>query len=102
MSGLTVRPVTTAAELDRFVRLPFALYRNDPYWVPPLLSDVKRTLTPGQNPFWSHAERRLFLAERNGQPAGRICATVDHNYNQYHQTAIGFFGFFECENSIET
>ncbi|MCX7731926.1 MAG: N-acetyltransferase [candidate division WOR-3 bacterium] len=102
MSGLTVRPVTTAAELDRFVRLPFALYRNDPYWVPPLLSDVKRTLTPGQNPFWSHAERRLFLAERNGQPAGRICATVDRNYNQYHQTAIGFFGFFECENSLET
>jgi hypothetical protein len=102
VNPVTVRLVETARDLDRFVRLPFTIYQDDPNWVPPLIGDVKRTLTPGKNPFWSHAERRLFLAERNGQPVGRICATIDRNYNQYHRSAIGFFGFFECENRPET
>jgi hypothetical protein len=102
LSQIRVLPVESEKDLDRFVRLPFAIYQNDPNWVPPLISDLKRTLTPGKNPFWSHAERRLFLAERNGQVIGRICATIDRNYNEYHQSAIGFFGFFECENNLET
>lgn len=102
MSEVKVRLVSTPFDLERFVSLPFYLYKNDPYWVPPLKKDVKNTLTPGKNPFWNHAERALFLAERGGRVVGRICATIDKNYNEYHQTAIGFFGFFETENSLET
>ncbi len=97
-----IRKVQTPADLDRFVKLPFKIYHNDPYWVPPLIADVKKTLTAGKNPFWRHARRELFLAERNGEVVGRICATVDDNYNAYHQTAIGFFGFFESENNPDT
>jgi len=102
LNQVRVRPVQTAKDLDRFVRLPFSLYQNDPNWVPPLIADVKNTLTPGRNPFWNHAQRALFLAERAGQIVGRICATIDQNYNDYHQTRIGFFGFFECENNLNT
>uniref|UniRef100_A0A7V3PT26 N-acetyltransferase n=1 Tax=candidate division WOR-3 bacterium TaxID=2052148 RepID=A0A7V3PT26_UNCW3 len=102
MKPVKIRTVETASDLDRFVKLPFILYRNDPYWVPPLLNDVKQTLTPGKNPFWSHARRQLFIAEKNGAIVGRVAAIIDTNYNQYHQTAIGFFGFFECENDLAT
>lgn len=102
MSGIVVRQAESEKDLDRFVKLPFIIYRNHPHWVPPLINDVKWTLTPGENPFWSHADRRLFLAERNGQVVGRICATIDRNYNTYHQSTVGFFGFFECENSLQT
>ncbi|MGQ9678353.1 MAG: GNAT family N-acetyltransferase, partial [bacterium] len=101
MSKVVVRPVKTNSDLNRFIQLPFRLYQNDPYWVPPLIRDCKKTLTPGANPFWNHAQRELFLAERNGTVVGRICATVDHNYNEYHHSTIGFFGFFECEDDPE-
>ncbi len=100
--SITTRPVQNQKDLKRFVKLPFVLYRNNPYWVPPLITDVKRTLTPGKNPFWNHARRQLFIAEKNGRVVGRIAAIVDFNYNQYHKTSIGFFGFFECENDLET
>ncbi len=99
---IKVRQVVSTKDLDSFIQLPFFLYQNDPWWVPPLKSDVKKTLTPGKNPFWNHAVRELFIAERNGKPVGRICATVDYNYNAYHNSAIGFFGFFECEDDLET
>lgn len=102
MTPLKIQRVATPADLDRFVKLPFSLYHDDPNWVPPLIGDVKNTLTPGRNPFWNHARRELFLAERANKPVGRICATIDENYNQYHNSAIGFFGFFECENNLDT
>ena len=57
---VTIRRVESTKDLDRFVKLPFRLYRDDPNWVPPLMADLKNTLTPGRNPFWIHAERELF------------------------------------------
>jgi len=95
MSPVKVREVSSPQDLDRFVRLPFGIYDEHPNWVAPLVEDVKNALTPGKNPFWNHAERKLFLAEKGDVAVGRIAATVDRNYNDYHRSAIGFFGFFE-------
>ena len=96
-----VQPVKSGTDLDRFLKLPFRLYRDDPNWVPPLISDLKNTLTTGRNPFWNHAERELFLAMRDGTAVGRIAAIVDRNYNEYHQSKLAFFGYFETENDPE-
>ncbi len=98
---VTVSRVESAADLDRFVKLPFRLYRGDPNWVPPLISDLRNTLSPGRNPFWNHAERELFLARRNGTAVGRVAGIVDNNYNQYHDSKLAFFGYFEAEDDPE-
>jgi hypothetical protein len=95
---VTTRKVETAADLDKFVRLPFRLYRDDPNWVAPLTSDQKKTLTPGRNPFWDHAERDLYLALRDGKVGGRVAAILDRNYNQHHGVKVACFGFFESES----
>ncbi len=98
---VTTKKVESAGDLDRFVRLPFRLYRDDPNWVPPLMSDLKNTLNPGRNPFWKHAERELFLALRDGRVVGRVAAIVDHSYNEYHRSKLAIFGYFESENDPE-
>ena len=98
---VTIRKVETGPDLDRFVKLPFRLYRNDPNWVPPLIGDAKRTLTPGQNPFWDHAERELYLAIRDQEVVGRVAAIYDRNYNEYRHSHVGYFGFLETEDDIE-
>jgi len=102
LSPVAVAPVETRQDLDRFVRLPFELYREDPYWVPPLIADARRTLTPGANPFWNHAERELFLARHKDRVVGRVAAITDRNYNQAHASSAAYFGFFETENEPET
>jgi len=96
-----VREVLSRGERRLFVRLPWRVYRGDPDWVPPLLASVARTLDPRRNPFYEHAESRLYLAWRDGRPVGRIVATVDRLYNEYHRDTMGFWGFFECENDPE-
>jgi len=98
---VTTRRVETASDLDRFVKLPFRLYQDDPNWVPPLISDAKRTLTPGKNPFWNHAERELYLAWRDGREVGRVAAIYDRLYNDYRQSKVAYFGFIEMENDPE-
>ncbi|HSA59003.1 MAG TPA: N-acetyltransferase [bacterium] len=98
---LTIRPVTSRSERERFIRLPWTLYRDDPAWVPPLLQERRDFLNPKKNPFFEHADVALFLAEKDGHPVGRISAQIDHLHNRTHNEQTGFFGLFECVNDPE-
>jgi GNAT superfamily N-acetyltransferase len=80
----------------RFIKFQWKPYEGNPYWVPPLIMDRKKLIDRKKNPFYKHAEMELFLAERDGEPVGRIGAIVNDNHNKEHNENIGFFGFFEC------
>ena len=62
-----VRPVGSRADLKRFIKYPFARYRDHPHWVPPLLISERELFEPTKNPFYEHARVNLFLAERNDE-----------------------------------
>ena len=96
MSLPAVFTVYGGQELNDFLRLPFILYKDDPFWVPPLVHDIKTTLNRKKNPFFEHAEAEYFVAREGAAPVGRIAAIIDHNYNTYHGKKVGWFGFFEC------
>lgn len=91
-----VLPVHTPENLEEFLKLPWRLYNNDPYWVPPILSHQRHFLDPKRGPFFEIGEAQYFLAYWQGQPAGRISAHINRAYDQYHDAVTGFFGFFEC------
>lgn len=96
MSGrVVVRPVKGAADLRRFIDLPYRLHRGDPSWVPRLRTEVKQALLPEKNPFFQHAEARYFLAEMDSRVVGRIAAIHNRLHNEFHEDRVGFFGFFE-------
>ena len=99
---LEIRPVASRRDLRRFIALPWALYRNEPRWIPPLRSDVRRRLDRSGNPFFDHADAEYLLAWRDGRPVGRVTAQIDHRFNEFQSNDWGMFGFFECENSQET
>lgn len=78
-----------------FIKFPWEIYKGNPYWVPPLIFDVRKNLDPNKNPFFKHAEVQLFLAEKDGKIAGRIAAIKNDNHNDFHKDKAGFFGFYE-------
>lgn len=86
--------------LNKFVNFPFELYRNDPYWVGDLKEETRKLLRE-DNPFWQHSTRKLFMAYKDGKPAGRLCVLVNRKYNEYHHENIGFFGFFDAIDDQE-
>lgn len=95
MSDVSIRAVAGGAELDKFIQLPWRIYRDDPQWVPPLVADVRAALDP-KHPFHAHAEHQLLLAWRDGQVIGRIAAIVNRAHNEFYEDSLGFFGLFEC------
>jgi len=96
-----VHPVASRRDMNTFTKLPWALYRNEPNWVAPLLMDVKKRLNRERNPFFAHAEAEYFLAFRDGRAVGRISAHVDRNLNEFQGNDWGLFGWFECERDPE-
>ncbi len=90
-----IAPVRNRQDLHQFTQLPWQLYSDDPAWVPPLLFDLKKLLSPKKHPFHKHADVQYFLARLNGQVVGRIAAIVNHRHIQFHNESVGFFGFFE-------
>ncbi|MGA9117812.1 MAG: hypothetical protein WB699_00470 [Bacteroidota bacterium] len=97
-SSITIRPVHSRADERAFIRLQYAMYKDYPFWVPPLLMDRKKLIDRKNNPFYQHARMEMFLAERNGTLVGRIAGIVNDNHIREHKENIGFFGFFECIN----
>ena len=101
MGGIEVVAVGNKKALNAFVELPFAIYANDPNWVPQLRIAVKELLDREKHPFYANAEAEFFLAYRDGKLAGRVAAIVDRNHNRFHGENAGFFGFFECVDQVE-
>jgi GNAT superfamily N-acetyltransferase len=103
-ADLVITPVSGKAALKAFVELPWAIYANDPNWVPPLKAEVYGLLTPGKNPFHEHAEHEYFIAKRGNEVVGRISAHIDHQATsmppeQGMGPGTGNFGLFEAKDA---
>ncbi|HEY66559.1 MAG TPA: GNAT family N-acetyltransferase [Caldilineae bacterium] len=90
-----VRPIYTPEERLQFITFQWEVYKGDPNWVPPLISERKAFLDPARNPSFEHMDCQLFLAERDGRVVGTISAHINHRHNEFHEEQVGFFGFFE-------
>ena len=96
---VAIRPVEDAADRKAFVDLAYDLNRDDPNWVPPLKTEVHGLLDSRTNPWFEHAEARLFLAERDGRPVGRISAQVDRLVQEHMGAGTGQWGMFEAADA---
>lgn len=100
---LTVEQVNCGdkRQVGRFVRFPFRLYADNPYWVPPILLDVENALNRQKHPFYEHSEAAFFMAMRNGQVVGRIAAVENRRFNEYHGTRQAQFCYFDADEDQE-
>lgn len=97
--SVTVRPIEDNADKKAFVDLAYSLNAADPNWVPPLKSEVHGLITPGDNPWFEHAEAEFFLAERGGKPVGRISAQADRLVLEHMGEGTGQWGMFEAADA---
>ena len=100
-SSVDIVPVSSPAQLERFVRLPLRLNAHDPAWRPPLLMERVEALTPKTNPFFAHADVQLWLAVRDGRDVGRISAQIDHLAPEDPAAPSGYFGMIAAEDDPE-
>lgn len=92
---IEVVPVKTKKDLNDFIKLPWKIYKNDPRWVPPLISQQKALFDKKKHPFFEHSEADFFIARQGREPVGTIVAILNNRHNTVHEENVGFFGFFE-------
>jgi len=98
---LVVTEVTDKKTLHQFIDFPHELYKGDKNYVPELFMAQKDLLNPDKHPFFEHGSVQYFLAYQNYRIVGRIAAIKNPNYNNYHNSKVGFFGFYDYIESKE-
>lgn len=100
---LTVEKVDTdnKVQVKRFVELPYRLYKDCPQWVPPLYLDAYLPLNRKKHPFFERSEADFFLAVRDGEVVGRICAANNKPFNEHHKTRKAHFFAFDAIDDLE-
>jgi len=97
---LQIKNVTSFKDFKDFFKTPWIVYKNNRNWVPPFWTEYK-SFFKRTNPFWKHAEGKLYVAYKNNEIVGRVAAIIDHLYCKTYNQQIGFFGFFECIEDFE-
>ncbi|MDR3286213.1 MAG: N-acetyltransferase [Prevotellaceae bacterium] len=78
---ITIKKVSGKRELKKFILFPFKLYKNNKFWIPPLISDEIKTLT-NTNPALEFCDLEMWLAYKNNQIVGRIAGIINNRANQ--------------------
>ncbi len=102
MSGMiTIKEMTGTSQLEDFVRFPFSLFKNNPYWVPPIISEEMEVFDSQKNPVFKNAAAHFFMAYRDSKPVGRIAAIVNWLEVKDQKKPKIRFGWFDAIDDIE-
>jgi GNAT superfamily N-acetyltransferase len=97
VADIAIQPVETRSQQQRFIRLPWRIYADDPCWMPPVIMSQQELLGFRKHPFYERSKSQSFLATRGGRDVGRITAIVNAGHIDRYKEQRGFFGFFECD-----
>jgi len=97
---VTVKEVRTKAEQKAFLEFPLDMYRNNPYFVPPLYGDEKKIFS-GNYVYNDTCETGYWLAYRDGRVVGRISAILQKASNEKHNEKRVRFTRFDAIDDSE-
>jgi len=88
---IEVRPVQTRRERDIFITFPWRIYKHDPLWIAPILSERQKAMDPARGLFFKGGGiADLYIAWQDGRPVGTISCSQEKGGHE------NMFGFFEC------
>ncbi|MBO4742486.1 MAG: N-acetyltransferase [Bacteroidales bacterium] len=96
--ALEIRQVTNRRELRRFVNFPETLYKDNEYYVPPLVFDQMDTLDQEKGAAQEFCKSELWMAYKDGKPVGRIAAIVNFKANEqwnHKEVRFGWYDFID-------
>jgi GNAT superfamily N-acetyltransferase len=98
---ITIKEAITKSELKEFIKFPFELYKNNPYWVPPLISEELETFDKTKNPAFENAEVKFYTAWRDNKMVGKTAAIINWQEVKSQGLKKVRFGWFDVIDDIE-
>ncbi|MCQ2204084.1 MAG: GNAT family N-acetyltransferase [Bacteroidales bacterium] len=101
MHKIDIVEVTDEKLLKKFVMLPFSIYRNDPFWVAPMIDDELKLLRPSDNPAFEFCDVRLWLAFDGGKCVGRVGTIINRLWQEKTGLKHGRLTRFDSIDDID-
>jgi len=98
--ALEIREIRTKRELRGFIEFANDLYRDCPYYCPPLFFDEMNCFDKEKNPALEVCDFQLWMAYRDGKSVGRIAGIINRRANEkwgYKHVRFGWFDFIDDE-----
>lgn len=99
--AVEIREIRTKKELKRFIEFANDLYKECPYYCPPLFFDEMNCFNVEKNPALEVSDYQLWMAYREGKPVGRIAGIVNHRANEKWNVRHVRFGWFDFIDDLE-
>ncbi len=87
--------------MRKFINFANDLYKDCPYYCPPLFFDEMNCFDPKKNPALEVCDYRLWMAYRDGKPVGRIAGIINRKANDYWGYRHARFGWFDFIDDLE-
>lgn len=101
MSEIKVIEANTKALLKDYVTFPFSLYKDNPNWVPPIISEELQGFDKNINPAFDTAEATFYLAYKDSKIVGRIAAIINWDEVKNQKKLKVRFGWWDVIDDIE-
>ncbi|MGX7668597.1 GTP cyclohydrolase [Flavobacterium pedocola] len=98
---ITIKEVSSKKELKDFVLFSFELFKNNPYWIPPIIADELESFDKDKNPAFKTAEAHFYLAYKNNKIVGKIVAIINWDEVNILGKKKVRFGWFDAIDDIE-
>ena len=95
---ITIKEAISKSDLKKFVTFPFLLYKDSPYWVPPIINDELASFDKSKNPVFQDAEAWFLLAYKDDQIVGRVAGIINKieiNQQKVKKMRFGWFDFID-------
>ena len=99
--ALEIRKIGTKRELKKFIQFANDLYRDCPYYCPPIFFDEMNCFDPEMNPALEVCDYQLWMAYRDNKPVGRIAGIINHRANEKWGFKHVRFGWFDFIDDVE-
>ncbi len=99
--SIDIHEAKTKSDLKKFVKFPFELYKNNKFWVPPLINDEIKGLMPETNPAFENCKAKFWIAYKEEKIVGRIGAIINETFNEKTGEKTGRFTRLEFINDHE-
>jgi hypothetical protein len=93
--SVVIKEVVSKSDLKKFILFPFKLYKDNKYWVPPLILDEVKTLSYKKNPAFDFCDAKYWLAYKDNKLVGRIAGIINNKYNERWNQNSGRFGWVD-------
>lgn len=103
--AVEIREITpTKSNLKKYTKFGIDLYKDNDYYVPPLIMDDVETLSPDKNPAFDYCKAKSWMAYRDGKPVGRITGIINTVVNERtgsRDLRFGFLDFIDDEEVVD-